>query len=139
MSYLTVEEIRDFIMDRSSADNELLRDVAYTDEEILKAMRNAARAYNSVPPFVHSVRFNRLPGDSDLFLHATAEQLCGSMLSKLRRNDVDMQAGDVQANLTQKRISHLSKEREEHRSIWMEEAKNFKLSRNVSMCFGRVG
>jgi uncharacterized protein YfaT (DUF1175 family) len=135
MSKLTTEDIRNFLLDRSVEDNDLELDVAFSDDEIRDAMKRAARAYNSIPPFVNVVTPNALPGDSNIFLHATAEQLMISLLSKLRRNDVDYTAGGVGTNLVAKRIAHLQNEIKEHREMWQKEATDTKLYMNINACY----
>ena len=62
MSKLTTEDIRHFLLDRDVEDNDLELDVAFSDEEIRDAMKRAARAYNSIPPFVCTAVSNALPG-----------------------------------------------------------------------------
>lgn len=136
--YLTVEEMRHFMMDRSAQDNELYRDIAYSDEEILKAMERAARSYNSIPPLVHRVRSNQLPLDTLMFFHATAEQLLISTLSKLRRNDIQYEGGGITTNLVAARIRHFEKEIQEHRDLFRREAYDAKLQRNLNMAYRTI-
>lgn len=135
MSKLTTEDIRLFLLDRSVEDNDLELDVAFSDDEIRDAMKRAARAYNSLPPFVHNVTPNALPDDTNLFLYATAEQLMLSLISKLRRNDVDYTAGGVGTNLVAKRIAHLQNEIQEYRALWQKEATDTKLHMNINNCY----
>ena len=67
--YITISDVRFYIMDRGSEDNPYLLDLAYSDEEISGAMRSAAREYNSVPPLgVETVHPGHLPADTNLFL-----------------------------------------------------------------------
>ncbi len=130
---LTTEDVRMFLLDRDATDNDLELDLAFSDEEIKSAMERAARSYNGIPPYVHNVSPNALPGDTNLFLHAAAEQLLRSLLSKLRRNDVDYTAGGVGVNIVTKRIAHLEREIREHRELWQEEATSRKLYININL------
>ena len=47
-SKLTIEDVRHFIMDRTVADNPLLLDLAYSDDEIAQAIRFACLVLRSV-------------------------------------------------------------------------------------------
>lgn len=135
MGYITVEDVRNFMMDRSLDDNELLMDLAYSDEEIQDGMRRAAREFNSVPPFSQAVEADCLPDDTNIFLYATAEQLCISTLSKLRRNDQEYNAGDMAADATSKRIQHLQAQIKEYRERWREVAHATKVAANLRRAY----
>jgi len=136
MSYLTVEDVQDFMMDRGVEDNDLELDLAFAPEEIQKAMNRAAREYNSIPPLgISSAHGNRLPDDTNIFLYATSEQLCRSLLHKLRRNDVDYTAGGVGVNLVAKRIQHLREQVQEERALWEPRAREFKIRMNLDQAF----
>lgn len=105
--YLTHDDVRNFMLDRSIEDNLIDRDLAFSDEEIADAMRRCARDYNAIPPYgVSGARGDRLPGNSTLFLYGVAKQLYLSALQKLMRNDIDYTAGNVTTSLTAKRIEH---------------------------------
>ena len=136
MSYLTVRDVQDFMMDRGPEDNDLELDLAFSPEEIMQAMTRAAREYNSIPPLgISQVSGKRLPDDTNIFLHATAEQLCRSLLHKLRRNDIDYTAGGVGVNLVSKRIQHLREQIKEEREAWEPRAREIKIRMNLDMAF----
>jgi hypothetical protein len=60
-----------------------------------------------------------------------------SLLSKLRRNDIDYSAGGVGVNLVAKRIAHLQNEIKEHREAWKQEATSRKIALNLSFAYGQ--
>lgn len=133
--YLTTEDVRNFMFDRTLDDNELLLDLAFEDDEIRDAMKRAAAEFNSIPPYVKTFQWNNLPGDSNMFLYGTAVHLYTSELAKLRRNDVDYQAGGMGVNLVDKRIAHLMQERQEFRQLFREEATNLKIRINLDQAY----
>ena len=132
---ITHKDVRYYLLDRTVEDNDLDLDLSFSPDEIEDAMKRAARAYNSVPPFVGSVTWNNLPDDTNLFLDAIAEQLYLSLLAKLTRNDIDYVGGDVQINLVAKRIAHLKELIKDHRARWRETARDIKVAANLSKAF----
>jgi hypothetical protein len=135
--YLTVEDVRDYIMDRTLEDNELELDLVFTDEEIRKAMTRAAREYNSLPPLgVSSVTPEFLPNDTNMFLDGTVAQLYMARRAKLARNDVDYQAGNITTNIVQKQIAHLTQMTLQHRELFREAATTHKLAININNAWG---
>jgi hypothetical protein len=137
--YITTEDVRFFLMDRSTEDNDLLLDLAYSDEEILQGMRGAARAYNSVPPYVDVVTADNLSAESNMFLHAIAMYLYMATNAKLKRNDIDYTAGGVGTNIVAKRIQHLDALIGFHKEEFEKEARTRKVVRNLDLSWGQVG
>jgi hypothetical protein len=138
-AYITEEDVRNFVLDRTIEDNELQLDLTYSPEEIGDAMMRAGRDYNSVPPFVHTVTPGSLPGDTNLFLYGTAYHLFLSRISKLSRNDIDYTAGNVGTNPVAKQIQHLQVLAKEMRAEFRDMATNIKCSINVHETFGQIG
>lgn len=139
-AYVTVEAVRDYVMDRTVDDNELDFDLAFEDSEIDKAMAHALREYNSIPPLVGGMDDpGRLPADTNLFFDGTVAHLYTSLIAKLSRNDAEVNAGGVAVNLNSRRIDRLSRLREQHKQDFREAARNRKLTDNYRRCFGRVG
>ena len=134
-NYLTIQEIRMFMLDRSAEDNALDLDLSFSDEEIVSAMKRAAREYNSIPPFVSKVHENRLPNDTNVFLHASAEQLYVSELSRAIRSDMDYTAGNVSVNIEKKRIDHFKDMIKYHRGEWKETATKIKVAANLAKAY----
>jgi hypothetical protein len=137
--YLTIEDVRNFIWDRSAADNQIELDLAFSDDEIRDAMKRAAREYNSVPPFVTEADPAGLPADTNLFLDATAFQLYISRISRMQRNDIDYSAGGVSVELEKKQIAYMKEMIPFHRDRFLEATKAQKVFRNLRRAFGRVG
>lgn len=132
MDYLDIDEVRHHILDRTVEDNDLDLDLSFSDEEIIKAMKRAARAFNTLPPQIMSVEWNRMPLDTNVFLDATAEHLYRAAIQKLRRNDIDYNAGGVATNLQAKRIANFERSIAELNKTWTDEAKATKVIYNMS-------
>lgn len=133
--YITSDDVRHFIFDRNIQDNDLLLDLNFSEEEVRHAMVRAAREYNSVPPFVHMVDPAWLPADTNIFLDGIAMHLYIGELSKLMRNDIDYNTGNVTTNLVAKRIEHLKELIKMHSERFVTAAKNVKLTANIHAAF----
>jgi hypothetical protein len=140
MSYLTIEDVRNLMLDRGPDDNDISIDLTFSDEEITDAMVRAAREYNSIPPYgVDSISPDYLPMETNLFLYGTAKQLCLSRKAKLMRNDIDYSAGNVQVSPAKKEIQYLDALQKEFRDYFIMEAKQRKVTMNVMNGFGIIG
>jgi hypothetical protein len=140
MSYLTIEDVRNLLLDRGPDDNEISIDLAFSDEEIANAIARTAREYNSIPPYgVDSVSADYLPMETNLFLYGAAYQLCLSRKAKLMRNDIDYSAGNVQVSPAKKEIQYLDALQKEFRDYFIMEAKQRKVTMNVMNGFGIIG
>lgn len=137
--YLTEEDVRNFILDRTIMDNELQLDLTFSAEEIGDAMMRAAREFNSMAPYVMEVHPSALPGDSNLFLYGTAAQLYLSRISKLSRNDVDYAAGNITTNIVGKQIQHLKDLYKLNQEEFKLQGTQMKVAMNVRATFGAVG
>lgn len=103
---ICVQDVRDFIWDRTIDDNPIELDLRFTDAEIQNAMRFAAMRYNETSPYVDSVDQRNLPYGM-LFLTGTAYGLYLMELQKLTGQDVSYQAGSLTTDIYGKRIAHL--------------------------------
>lgn len=121
MNYLTSEDVRNFMLDRTAADNELDMDLSFSPEEVADAMKRAAREANSVPPLIGNVDGTHLPGDTNIFLYATAEQLYLSKVQQLMRNDVEYTAGGISASASGTEIKHLKGLIKEFSQTWKQQ------------------
>ena len=137
--YLSTEDIRNFMLDRSVMDNTLTMDLAFSDEVIREAMKRCAREFNATPPFVSSTTGNRLPSSNILFLYGTAKQCYLAQLQQLMRNDIDYTAGGVETNLAKKRIEHFSSLIKSLGDEFKDLSYQFKLNINIRRAYGRVG
>ena len=136
---ITAIDVREYILDRSIADNALDLDLTFDDAEIISAMKRAAREFNSIPPFVSRVNPDQLPDDTNLFLDAIAVQLYISRLSKLQRSDIDYTAGGVTTNLVAKQLEHLQSGIKFHDERFRSAATALKIGINLQQAYGQVG
>jgi hypothetical protein len=139
MSVITTDDVRSFIWDRTAADNEIEMDLAFSPEEILQAMKSAAREYNSIPPLIGGVDANCLPGDTNMFLDAIAMFLYISRMSRMQRNDIEYDAGGVNTALEKKQIIYMREMIPFHRDRFVSAAQTEKIHRNLRSAFGRIG
>ena len=137
--YITAEDVRNYILDRSQADNSLTMDLHFSDREVADAMMRCARDYNSIPPLIGWVDPEKLPGDTNIFLDGTAKQLCISELSKLCRQDFDYTAGGVTTNIAAKRIEHLKMLIKLFGDQFVTAAAAAKMAINLRSAYGKVG
>lgn len=137
-STLDVEDIRHFIFDRDAADNPLLLDVAYTDDEIARAMRYACLSFNEVTPYVFTIQPECMPF-SMLFIHGTIYHLYLSRISELSRRDVDHTAGNMTVDVTKRLIANLTALVALHKKEFDTSAKQRKIAFNVSQAFRNFG
>lgn len=138
-TYITVDDIRAFILDRTVGDNDLHRDLAFSDEEIMLAMERAAREFRSLPPLVGCYAADALPTDTNMFFDGTAQQLYIAEASRLMRNDIDYDAGGVGTNLVSKEIKHLLDLSQMHAARFREAATAWKRTYNLSQAYGPLG
>ena len=137
MSYLTEQDVRAFIVDRTIADNDGLG-LAFKPEDIAEAMKRAAREYNSVPPLIGQVTGTTLPDDTNMFLDATAQQLYLAELANLTRKDIDYTAGGVQTPIERQRIEHLKKLIDLHGTRFTQAASTFKRTLNFRRAYRHI-
>lgn len=130
--YITAEDVRNFVLDRSAQDNPIQMDLVFSEAEIDDAMRRSAREFNSIRPYVITVYPDKLPGDTNIFLDAIAEQLYISRMSKLMRQDFDYEAGGVGVNQVKTEINHLVSLIKLHSERWRDAAQQIKITRNLS-------
>lgn len=137
--YVTVEDVRSYVLDRSIQDDVLGLDLAFSDDEIIDAMRRCAREYNSIPPFVTTWNENKLPGDTNIALDGIVLHLYLARLAKLQRQDFDYQAGGIQVNDVAKEIGHLGSAIKLYGERFRSAAQTRKLVINLEGAYGIVG
>ena len=138
-SYITEEDVRMFLLDRSIEDNGLDLDLSFSHEEIAEAMRRCAREFNSIPPRISSVSPESLPNDTNLFLDGIAEQLYLSKVANMARNDFDYTAGGVTTNIEAKRLKHFTDLIQLHRQRFRDTATSIKVQYNWEQAYGTIG
>lgn len=138
--YLTVDDVRRYILDRGIQDNALALDLAFSDPEIKDAMLRAARAFNTIPPIgVMIVNDGALPNDTNIMLDGTVYQLYVSKIAMLSRNDIDYDAGGVTTNLVAKQIKNLRDMAKERLEAFEKAATDLKLAVNIMGAFRVLG
>jgi hypothetical protein len=135
MEYITFDDVRNFILDRDAADNDLLMKQSFTDEEILQAMKSAAREYNSISPYVDSVTCSTLPADTNMFLNGTVAFLYSALRAKLMRNEVAYNSGGVGTETDRRQIENLSLLIKEHMEFFLAEAQRTKVIKNLNNAY----
>lgn len=135
---LTIDDVRMFIYDRTASDNELLGGLAFSDPEILAAMRFAAREYNSIPPISIQADPNSLPGDTNMFLDAVVTGLFIAKASQMKRNQVEYTAGGAAVALEKTQIAYMEDQIKFHRERYMQAMADHKYSINLRGFFARL-
>jgi hypothetical protein len=138
-NYITIDDVRDYMRDRTADDHELLTDVAWKDEEISRAMVTTAREFNSIPPFSITVNPNHLPGDTNVFLDGIAVALFRRMRTNDSLNDLAYTAGSVKVDITSTRIGHLDRMIAMYDERFQSRSKEIKRAANLRQAFGPVG
>ena len=133
-SKLCVQDVRDFIWDRTIDDNPLELDLRFTDVEVQNAMRFAAMRYNETSPFVDTVDERRLPYGM-MFLTGTAYGLYLMELQKLTGQDVSYTAGSLTTDIYGKRIAHLKEFVKLFKEEFMAMVKERKTSINIEAAY----
>jgi hypothetical protein len=134
-NYITIEDVRNYVQDRTIEDNDLELDLAFSDPEIQEAMKSAARAYNSVPPLIGNVDWRCLDGTTNMFLDAIAEQLFRPVVARLSRNDLEFDAGGVRTNIDRRVIDNYRKLISEYHERWSSVARTLKVHANLQRGF----
>lgn len=137
--YITVDDIRLYILDRSIEDNDMDLDLSFSDEEIMAAMERVAREYNSIPPYVDGASPDRLSKTTNMFFDGILQQLYMAELNRAMRNDIDYVAGNVTTNPEKSRIANLTTLARDHGERFREAVRNRKIFINMSDGYGPVG
>jgi len=138
-AHITVQDIRDWMFDRSPEDNEYWNDLVFTDLEITKAMGHAVRSFMMVPPMIPTaVDPACLPSNTPLFFDATVEALYKMKRHSLGRNRFKYEAGNVAVNDSELQLEFLEKMIKELGASWRQEAQFLKSQINVSNFYGQV-
>lgn len=136
MSVITFDDVRQFLWDRTGADNQLTGALVFTDDDIRAAMRFAAREYNALPPISIQVNWNSLSGNTNMFLDAITVGLYIARMSQMQRNQIDYNAGGTTVNLEKAQIAYMTQRLPEHDKRFKEAAITQKTSCNLTGFFG---
>jgi len=129
--YLTAEDIRHWIFDRSVDDNMLEADLFFSDDEIKKAMRFACISINAIPPRVGDIHPDRMPLHPMCF-HLVVYHLYLARISMLSRNDIDYSVGEVAASEVKRQLANLKELLPMHKAEGTKEAQNLKTEKNIN-------
>lgn len=130
-SYVTIDLIRDVLMDRTPADNTIDCDLFVSDEEILKAMDRAAAEYNSLPPLgVDHISPGNMPADTNIFVDAVISRIYAAELHRLARNIMAWRTGDTSVELEKTRYEYFAQLKKELDASWKELALQRKMEKN---------
>jgi hypothetical protein len=132
---IDVQDVRDFIFDRTLEDNQVGLDLAFSDDEITKAMRFAAMRYNETTPYVDTVNAAYLKHGM-LFLNGIAYGLYLSKLQQLSRQDITYQAGSMTIDAIKPQLDHLTAFVKIFKDEFERLAKERKLWINTANAFG---
>jgi hypothetical protein len=133
---IDVEDVRQFMFDRSVDDNPLELDLLFSDTEINQAFRFAAMRYNETTPYVDTVNAAYLPYGM-LFLNGIAYGLCLSKLQELSRQDIEYTSGSMTIDTFKRRLDHLKELLKLFKEEFEKMAKDRKLSININACYHR--
>jgi hypothetical protein len=131
---ITLQDVRDFIMDRTAADNPLEMDLEFSDDDMLRATRLAAMRFNEINPRSFDVDWRNLPY-GNLFLCGIAYALYLSKMQYWMRQDIDYNAGNANIEITKRRIEHLKGLVDLFRTEFDEKAYEQKRVVNVENCY----
>ena len=111
-----------------------MMDLAFSDDEINRAMRYACMSFNEIPPYVMVARPESIPFEA-CFLHGIIYHLYLSKVSQLSRNDIDHQEGNMQVSITKRLIANLKELMSLHKTEFETSAKNRKVIANIQGAF----
>lgn len=134
---ITITDMRNWVMDRTPADNPLEGDLFFTDEEIVSAMKAAAREFNSVPPYVIFADPNQLDDSTNMMFEATAEFLYKAKRHSLGRNAFTYSGGNVSVDEDNQKLKFFELQIAALMG-WREQAKAFKLKYDTTGYYGRL-
>ena len=134
----TIKEIRAQIMDSGGAENTLLQDVEFSDDQILQAVLKPIQYFNEQPPYI-----GRLFGTHDFpyrshWIDASIGYLHQFAAAHYRRNVLRPAAGGMQINDKDKETEYL-RAAELYLNQWREFVQMIKLQLNSLSCVGSFG
>lgn len=137
---LTTQDVRLFMLDHQVENNLLDLDLAWSEEEILNAMRRTAMMFNEIEPISGNLAINPLSlPTSYTILTGVAYQLYLSTLQKYQRNDLDYSVGGVKTNLFSHRIKHFTQMMQFLKEEFETKANSIKTAENINNAWGVIG
>ena len=139
MSAITIDEVREEVLDRSADDHLVIADLAFTDDDITYAMKACARKYNSIPPIHITTKWDQLPSDTMLFYDGITWALVRRWLRNAEMNDFQYKAGNVAANVQGDRVNNLRNILKRTEAEFVEAAMIRKQTYNIISGYGNIG
>ena len=138
-NFITIPDVREDMLDRMAEDHLVLADLAFTNDDIEWAMKAAARKFNSIPPMVAWVEWNKMPLNSSVFMDGVAWALIRRWHRNVAMNDYDYNSGNVQANVQGSLLRNLGQLRDKLEQEFIKYATDLKLSINLENAYGNIG
>jgi hypothetical protein len=138
-NYITIPDVREEMLDRMAEDHLVLADLAFTDDDITWGMKAAARKYNSIPPMVSWVTWDKLPLNSSVFMDGVSWALIRRWHRNVAMNDYDYSSGGLQANVQGSLLRNLGNLRDKLESDFVKAATDLKVAINTENAFGNIG
>lgn len=139
MSYITIADVRDDLMDRTADDHLVLGELAFTDEDIEWAMKWCARKYNSIRPVFMTIHWEALPSDTVTFFDGIALALYRRKLGNVSLNDFDYNAGSMSANVKSNLLRNLGALVQRLNQEFIEAVTSIKITANANQAWGQIG
>ena len=136
---ITIEDVREEMLDRQAEDHLVLADLAFTDTDIEWAMKSCARKFNSIRPLGIEVCWDGLPINSSVFLDGVSLALYKRWLRNVSVNEFDYDAGGVKASVQGALRANLTKVVEHLEHEFLEAATALKTTINAADAWGPVG
>ena len=138
-NYIVIEDVREEMMDRSHEDHLVLADLAFTDHDIVWAMKACARKFNSIQPYSTQACYDKLPVNSSVFMDGIAWALYRRWHRNVSVNDYDYAAGGVTANVQGNLLKNLERLRDKTEQEFIQHAQELKLHINLNHAYGQIG
>lgn len=139
--FVDIELLRDHMDDQSrDAPRNADQDLVWSDADLQAALDAVAREYNSLPPFVGSIRdSSRLPADTNMFLDGAGAFAIERWLRRKQRERTAFEAGGISTDPDGPLIDTMGKLAAEMRQRFTTAATAAKANRNWLDAFRRVG
>ena len=139
MSYITIDDVREDMLDRTAGDHLVLADLAFTNDDIEWAMKACARKFNSIKPMVAYTTWDKLPLNSSVFMDGIAWALIRRWRRNVAMNDYDYSAGGLTANVQGTLHKNLKMMQDELEKEFIQYATDLKLEINLDQAYGPIG
>jgi len=139
MDCITVEDVREEMLDRQADDHLVLADLAFTDADIVWAMKHCARKFNSLKPYVCVVTYDQLSAETTMFFDGIAWALLRRWRRNAAMNDLDFASGGVTAKVQGSLVENLTRMVDELEEQFVSAATDFKVIANLDGAYGQIG